>query len=63
EVARGETDFASATEYACSAVRHGLDLPAPFAALDTGAYRDRGALYAVKWAEKTFESMVAETAD
>ena len=57
EVARGETDFASATEYACSAVRHGLDLPAPFAALDTAAYRDRGAPYAVKWAEKTFESM------
>ncbi|WP_144798464.1 DUF7089 family protein [Halorubrum depositum] len=58
EVARGETDFASATEYACSAVRHGLDLPAPFAALDTAAYRDRGAPYAVKWAEKTFDSMV-----
>jgi len=57
EVARGETDFPSATEYACSAVRHGLDLPAPFAALDTAAYRDRGAPYAVKWAEKTFESM------
>ncbi|MUW15555.1 hypothetical protein GJ633_13660 [Halorubrum sp. CBA1125] len=58
EVARGETDFASATEYACSAVRHGLELPAPFAALDTAAYRDRGAPYAVKWAEKTFASMV-----
>ncbi|MDZ5810689.1 hypothetical protein U4E84_04925 [Halorubrum sp. AD140] len=58
EVARGDTDFANATEYACSTVRHGLDLPAPFAALDTAAYRDRGAPYAVKWAEKTFESMV-----
>jgi len=57
-VARGETDFASATEYACSAVRHGLDLPAPFAALDTAAYRDRGAPYAVTWAEKTVASMV-----
>ena len=63
EVARGETDFASATEYACSAVRHDLDLPAPFAALDTAAYRDRGAPYAVKWAEKTFESMVADDPD
>jgi len=62
EVARGETDFASATEYGCSAVRHGLDLPAPFAALDTAAYRDRGAPYAVKWAEKTFESMVDDGA-
>lgn len=58
EVARGETDFASATEYACSAIRHGLDLPAPFAALDTMAYRERGAPYAVTWAEKTFASMV-----
>ncbi len=58
EVARGDTDFASATEYACSAVRHGLDLPAPFAALDTAAYRDRGAPYAVTWAEKTVASMV-----
>ncbi|ELZ40472.1 hypothetical protein C471_08045 [Halorubrum saccharovorum DSM 1137] len=58
EVARGETDFASASEYACSAVRHGLDLPAPFAALDTAAYRDRGAPYAVAWAEKTVASMV-----
>ncbi|PAU83773.1 hypothetical protein CK500_09720 [Halorubrum salipaludis] len=58
EVARGETDFASATEYACSAVRHGLDLPAPFAALDTAAYRDRGAPYAVTWAEKTVASLV-----
>ncbi|WP_256402106.1 DUF7089 family protein [Halorubrum salinum] len=63
EVARGETDFASATEYACSAVRHGLDLPAPFAALDTSAYRDRGASYAVKWAEKTFDSMIGEVTD
>ncbi|GAB3420811.1 hypothetical protein GCM10027435_24000 [Haloparvum alkalitolerans] len=56
-VARGETDFANATEYACSAVRHGLDLPAPFAALDTTAFRDRGAPYAVKWAEKTFDAL------
>lgn len=63
EVARGETDFASATEYACSAVRHGLDLPAPFAALDTSAYRDRGAPYAVKWAEKTFAAMAADDED
>ncbi|EMA68508.1 DUF7089 family protein [Halorubrum kocurii] len=61
EVARGETEFAGATEYACSAVRHGLDLPAPFAALDTAAYRDRGAPYAVTWAEKTVASMVDAT--
>ena len=53
EVSQGRTDFADATELACSAVKHDLDLPAPFAALDTAAYRDHGAAYAVKWAEKT----------
>ena len=58
EVARGETDFASATEYACSAVKHDLDLPAPYGALDTTAYRERGADYAVAWAEKTFAALV-----
>ena len=62
EVAHGETTFAAATEYACSAVRHGLELPAPFAALDTAAYRDRGAAYAVRWAEKTVAAMVDEAA-
>lgn len=56
-VARGETDFADATEYACSAVKHTLELPAPFAALDTSAYRDHGAAYAIRWAEKTFERL------
>ncbi|WP_336360458.1 DUF7089 family protein [Haladaptatus sp. ZSTT2] len=53
EVALGKTEFAAATEYACSAVKHGLSLPAPFGALDTQAYREHGAPYAVKWAEKT----------
>jgi hypothetical protein len=57
EVARGETEFAAATELACSAVKHGLDLPAPFAALDTLAYRDHGAEYAVQWAEKTIDAL------
>jgi hypothetical protein len=57
EVARGKTSFAAATEYACSAVKHGLDLPAPFSALDTEAYGEYGADYAVQWAEKTFEQL------
>lgn len=57
EVARGETEFAAATEYACAAIKHGLDLPAPFAALDTAAYREYGADYAVEWAETTFEKL------
>ena len=57
-VARGETDFADATEFACSAMKHGLDLPAPFAALDTQAYVEYGPEYAVEWAEKTFSQLV-----
>lgn len=57
ELARGQTDFAAAAELACSAVKHGLELPAPFAALDTAAYGDHGADYAVRWAEKTFEQL------
>jgi hypothetical protein len=59
EVARGEVSFAAATEYACSAVKHGLDLPTPFSALDTEAYREYGADYALSWAEKTFERLDA----
>ncbi|QZY00867.1 DUF7089 family protein [Halobaculum rubrum] len=57
EVARGDLSFTAATEYACAAVKHDLDLPAPFSALDTAAYRDHGPSYAVRWAEKTFEKL------
>jgi hypothetical protein len=56
-VARGQTSFADATEFACSAVKHGRDLPAPFAALDTAAYLEYGPEYAVRWARKTFERL------
>jgi hypothetical protein len=56
-VARGDTSFADATEFACAAVKHGRDLPAPFSALETAAYRERGPDYAVRWAEKTFERL------
>ncbi|MFC6827106.1 DUF7089 family protein [Halopelagius fulvigenes] len=57
EVARGRTSFADATEFACSAVKHGRELPAPFAALDTQAYVEYGASYGVRWARKTFERL------
>ncbi|MFC7097191.1 DUF7089 family protein [Halobaculum marinum] len=57
EVATGSLSFTAATEYACAAVKHDLDLPAPFSALDTAAYREHGADYAVRWAEKTFEKL------
>jgi len=56
-VARGETSFAEATEYACSAIKHELDLPAPFAALDTQAFVEYGPEYGVRWATKTFEKL------
>lgn len=57
EVAMNRTSFADAAELACSALKHGVDLPAPFNALDTIAYRDHGAPFAVRWAEKTFEAL------
>jgi hypothetical protein len=56
-VARGETDFADATELACAAIKHAIELPAPFAALETEAYRDHGPDYAITWAEKTFDAL------
>lgn len=56
-VARGETSFSEATEFACSAMKHDLDLPPPFAALDTAAYCEYGPEYAVRWAEKTFRRL------
>ncbi|MCL9816058.1 DUF7089 family protein [Natronocalculus amylovorans] len=57
EVAHGKLTFAEATEYACSAMKHDLKLPAPFSALNTTAYIDHGPSYAVRWAEKTFAQL------
>ncbi len=51
-VSRGETAFGDAAELACSGVKHGLDLPAPFDALADERYREHGASYAVAWAER-----------
>lgn len=56
-IATNELEFAEATELACGAIKHGLSLPAPFGALDTKAYRDHGASFGVRWAEKTFEAV------
>ena len=57
EVATGETSFAAAAELACSAVKHGVDPPTPFGALDTAAYRHHGADYAVEWVERTLAEL------
>lgn len=53
-VASGDTSFTDAAELAAAGVKHGLDLPAPFDALDDPAYREHGARYAVSWAERVF---------
>lgn len=60
EMARGSTRFADAAELACSAVKHGGELPPPFEALNTEVYLEYGAEYAVQWAEKTVEALVDE---
>ncbi|QCC51268.1 DUF7089 family protein [Halapricum salinum] len=52
DVASGRTDFGDAAELACSAIKHEIEVPPPFAALDTGAYREHGAAFAVEWAER-----------
>ena len=57
EVTLGKTSFADATELACAALKHDVDVPAPFAALDTLAYKDHGPSFGVRWAEKTFEAL------
>lgn len=57
EVARGQTAFPAAAELACSAIKHTVTVPSPFAALDTSAYLDHGPTYAVEWARKTFEKL------
>lgn len=57
EVATDQTRFAAAAEIGCSALKHGLDLPTPFGALDTAAYRETGPEYAVVWTKKTFEKL------
>jgi len=57
EVAMGRTEFPAAAELACSAIKHGVEVPAPFAALDTSAYREHGPEYAITWAEKTLDAL------
>ena len=62
EVAVGRTDVASAAELACAAVKHDLEVPKPFDALDSPAYRSHGPDFAVRWAEKTFAALGGDDA-
>ncbi|MFB6083954.1 MAG: hypothetical protein ABEJ94_06905 [Halorientalis sp.] len=61
EVAQGRTEFPAAAELACGAIKHAdggrVEVPTPFAALDSSAYAEHGAEYAVEWARKTFEKL------
>lgn len=56
-VARGEMTFPEAAELACSAIKHGSEIPAPFDALDTDAYRDHGPEYATEWADRVLTAL------
>ena len=60
DVAIGRTGFSDAAEFACSAIKHDVAVPTPFEALDTAAYDQYGAGFAVRWAEKTFEALDEE---
>ena len=55
--ADGRVSFADACELACSAIKHRLAIPNPFAALDVSAYREQGAPFAIRWVERTLEAL------
>ncbi|QLD85830.1 hypothetical protein HWV23_08865 [Natronomonas halophila] len=57
DVASGRTGFPDAAELACAAVKHDVEVPKPFDALDSAAYKEHGAAFAVRWAERTFEAL------
>jgi hypothetical protein len=57
DLATGSTEFGDAAELACAAIKHGTEPPTPFGALDSPAYREYGADYALQWAETTFEKL------
>ncbi len=52
-LAQGRVSVGDATEFACAAVKHAVEIPSPFGVLDSEVYLTYGSEYAVKWAEKT----------
>lgn len=60
DVALGRTSFPDAAELACSAIKHDVEVPTPFNALDTAAYDQYEAEFAVRWAQKTFDALEAD---
>jgi len=57
DVALGRTEFPDAAELACSALKHDIEIPTPFDALDSAAYDQYGPEFAVQWAETTFDAL------
>jgi len=57
DVALGRTPFPEAAELACSAIKHDVEVPTPFDALDNAAYDQYGPSFAVRWAQKTFDAL------
>ena len=53
----GSIDFLEATDIACSAIKHGHDLPSPYQALAVDRYRTEGAPYALRWVERTINAV------
>ncbi len=56
-IARGQTSFTDGAELACSAIKHGGEIPMPFQALDASVYLEHGAAYAVEWATRTVSAV------
>ena len=57
DIALGRTEFSDAAELACNALKHDIEIPTPFDALDTAAYDQYGPEFAVQWAETTFDAL------
>lgn len=56
-IARGQTSFTDGAELACSAIKHGGEIPMPFQALDASVYLEHGPAYAVEWATRTVSAL------
>lgn len=54
-LAADEITFPDAVELACSAIKHDLAVPAPFAALDVAPFREDGAAYGLRWVEEVLD--------
>ncbi|MFW5973840.1 MAG: DUF7089 family protein [Natrialbaceae archaeon] len=56
-IARGERTFPEAAELACNAVKHAVEIPPPFDALDSAVYLEHGPSFAVEWADRVADTL------